>query len=251
MKRSFDLLVAIPALLLLSPLLVVVCLLIFLQDYRSPFYYGRRVGRGGRIFSMVKMRSMVINAESIGARSTAGDDRRITPIGLFVRRFKLDEFPQLWNIVRGDMSLVGPRPNVPDEVALYSNAERRLLDMRPGLTDFASIVFSDEGDILRGSADPDRDYNLLIRPWKSRLGLHYVTHRSLWLDVELIALTALAILAKPRALEGVQQLLRATNADPELCRVARRDEPLQAAPPPGVTEADWEDHLAAPGSSRL
>jgi lipopolysaccharide/colanic/teichoic acid biosynthesis glycosyltransferase len=151
--------------------------------------------------------------------------------------------PQLWNVLRGDMSFVGPRPNVPTEVALYSAVERGLLAVRPGITDFASIVFSDEGEILRGSKDPDRDYNLLIRPWKSRLGLHYVAVRSLWLDTSLILVTALALTSRTRALRGVRRLLRASGAAGEVVRVAERTERLLPTPPPGVTEADWEKHL--------
>jgi len=129
------------------------------------------------------------------------------------------------------MSLVGPRPNVPTEVALYSHAERGLLAVRPGITDFASIVFSDESEILRGSKDPDRDYNLLIRPWKSRLGLHYVAVRSAPLDVRLILLTVLAAVARTRALRTLQQLLERTGAPAEVVCVAGRSERLRPTLP--------------------
>jgi lipopolysaccharide/colanic/teichoic acid biosynthesis glycosyltransferase len=243
LKRALDLILATAALVVLSPLIVVVCALIFLQDGHSPFYVGRRVGRDLRNFPMMKFRSMRVAADRSGVMSTAGDDRRITRIGQFVRRYKLDELPQLLNILRGDMSFVGPRPNVASEVALYSDQERQLLTVRPGITDIASIVFSDEGEILRGSANPDRDYNLLIRPWKSRLGLHYVQNRSLFLDLRLIWLTAVAVASKPSALRGVHQILMRTNADPELIRVALRETPLSPTLPPGVTEESWERHL--------
>jgi len=243
MKRLFDIVGATAGLAVLAPLLLVVAALIWLQDFHSPFYRGERVGRDGRPFRMVKFRSMVARADRTGVRSTAGDDRRITRVGQFVRRFKLDELTQLWNVLRGDMSFVGPRPNVPTEVALYSQVERGLLAVRPGITDFASIVFSDEGEILRGSKDPDRDYNLLIRPWKSRLGLHYVAVRSVRLDVRLILLTLLAAASRPRALGSVQQLLERTGAPPELVRVAGRDSRLVPTLPPGVTEAEWQKHL--------
>lgn len=242
-KRLFDVGLSATALALLSPLLLVVSLLIWLQDFHSPFYRGERVARRHGRFRMLKFRSMVVRADRTGVSSTAGDDRRITPIGHFVRRFKLDELSQLWNVLLGQMSFVGPRPNVPTEVALYSAEERHLLDVRPGITDFASIVFADEGDILRGSKDPDRDYNLLIRPWKSRLGLHYVRVSSLWVDLQLIWFTALAILSRPRALAAVQGLLRRTGAPADLVRIAGRSEPLTPTLPPGVTQQDWEKHL--------
>jgi len=244
-KRLFDLTIALPALLLLSPLLGLVSLAICLEDRGSPLYRAERVGRDGRIFRMVKFRSMVTGADRSGVMSTAGDDARITRVGRLLRRFKLDELPQLINIVRGEMSLVGPRPNVPSEVALYSAEEQRLLSVLPGVTDFASIVFSDEGEILDGSADPDRDYNLLIRPWKSCLGLHYVDHRSFGLDLRLIALTALTLMSKQRAVRSIVRVLEWTGADRELIRVSRRSEPLKPSLPPGVTPETWESHLTA------
>jgi lipopolysaccharide/colanic/teichoic acid biosynthesis glycosyltransferase len=242
-KRALDLAAAAVAIVVLSPVLAIISALVFASDWHSPFYRGTRVGRGGRPFRMIKFRSMRVNADRSGVMSTAGNDSRITAVGRVLRRYKLDELPQLVNILRGEMSFVGPRPNVPTEVALYSDDERALLSVRPGITDLASIVFSDEGEILRGSADPDRDYNLLIRPWKSRLGLHYVRRRSLRLDVELIYLTAVALSSKARALEGVARILIRTGADAELIRVARRQDALTPALPPGVTPERWEHHL--------
>jgi len=142
----------------------------------------------------------------------------------------------LWNVLKGDMSLVGPRPNVERETASYTVVERRLLTVRPGITDFASIVFADEGEILAGRADPDLAYNQLIRPWKSRLGLFYVDHASMLLDLRLIWLTALAVVSRPRALKAVARLLERLGADEELVRIARRLEPLVPYPPPGADE---------------
>jgi len=121
-------------------------------------------------------------------------------------------------------------------VALYTAVERGLLAARPGITDFSSIVFADEGEILEGAADPDLRYNQLIRPWKSRLGLHYVARRTLWLDLRLVAATLLHAVARRRALTWVAALLAETGADPRLIGVARRDAPLVAAPPPGARE---------------
>jgi lipopolysaccharide/colanic/teichoic acid biosynthesis glycosyltransferase len=182
---------------------------------------------------MIKLRSMVVNADKNGVSSTAGDDRRITLIGAVVRRCKLDELMQLVNVVKGDMSLVGPRPQVlKGGVDRYTAEEMRILTVRPGITDFASIVFSDESEILRGSSNPDALYNEIIRPWKSRLALSYVENQTLWLDVQLIFTTILALFSRRRATKSVESMLLKMNADPRLIRVASRIEPLYFYPPP-------------------
>jgi len=230
MKRLLDIIAAFSGLLVLSPLLAVVLVLVLRQDYKSPFYIADRAAKGGGSFRMVKIRSMVVGADRSGVESTAGTDARITPIGHFIRRWKLDEVSQLWNVLKGDMSLVGPRPNTLREVAKYSAAERELLAAKPGITDISSIVFSDEGDILHGQADPDAAYDRLIRPWKSRLSLLYVAHSSVLLDLRLIWLTVLAIVSKPRALAGLQDVLHGLNAAPDLIVVAARQRPLADYP---------------------
>ena len=233
MKRLFDIIASASGLIIMSPVLLGFMLLIWLQDYHSPFYVAPRVGRKGRVFRMVKLRSMIVGADKMGVDSTSAADERITWIGRFVRKYKLDEFSQLWNVLKGDMSLVGPRPNVEREVALYTAEEKKLLSIRPGITDLASIVFSDEGDILAGSEDPDLKYNQIIRPWKSRLGLLYVERQSLLLDLKIIVLTAAAIFSKPLALNGINKILGELGADQELRSVAKRDQTLQSYPPPG------------------
>jgi lipopolysaccharide/colanic/teichoic acid biosynthesis glycosyltransferase len=237
MKRVFDLAAAALGLVLLSPLLIPVAVLIWWQDYHSPFYVANRTGRRERPFRMVKFRSMVVRADRTGVDSTAGDDPRITAVGRFIRRTKLDEVPQLWNVLKGEMSLVGPRPNVERETVLYTAEEKRLLQVRPGITDLASIVFADEGEILRGSADPDLRYNQVIRPWKSRLGLLYVDRMGpVGLDLRIIALTVLGALDRERALRETAGLVRALGGSSELAAVAARTEPLSVAPPPGASE---------------
>lgn len=237
LKRAFDIVVSALTLLTLSPLWGTIAVLVWRQDGRSPFYTPRRVARGGGDFIMVKMRSMVVGADRTGVSSTANDDRRITPLGRFIRRYKIDELMQLWNVLKGDMSFVGPRPNMREwGVNLYTEEEKRLLTVRPGITDLSSIVFSDEGDILTGSANPDLDYNRLIRPWKSRLGLLYIDRQSLWLDLEIIGWTALAIVSRPKALAGVQRILERLNATAELRHVCLRTAPLQPSPPPGEAQ---------------
>jgi len=179
---------------------------------------------------------MVGDADKSRIDSTAKGDERITRIGRVIREFKLDELSQLWNVLIGDMSLVGPRPQVVSDVQLYTQLERRLLDVRPGITDFASIVFADEGDILEGAPDPDLRYNQLIRPWKSRLGLHYIANRGFLLDIRLILVTLLNVFSRCRALSAVAVLLERTGAELSLIVVARRNDPLVPAPPPGAEE---------------
>lgn len=232
-KRAFDIVASSLGLLVFSPLLLLVMLAIWLQDRKSPFYIAPRVARGGGPFHMVKFRTMVVNADKIGGSSTATSDRRITPVGKLVRAYKLDELIQLWNVLIGDMSLVGPRPQVLTDASMYTEAEKRMLAVRPGITDPASIVFSDEGEILKGSANPDLLYNQIIRPWKSRLALAYIDHRSLTTDIWLIVLTAVAIISKSRALHLLGRTLERWQMDPLVLRMASRQESLLPYPPPG------------------
>ena len=237
MKRLLDLAAATVGLIVLSPLLIVLSILIWAQDYHSPFYIANRMGRGERPFRMVKFRSMVIRADATGVDSTAGDDPRITSLGKFIRRFKLDEIPQLWNVLKGEMSLVGPRPNVERETVLYTPDEKRLLSVRPGITDLASIVFADEGDILEGSADPDLKYNQVIRPWKSRLGLLYVDAKpGVARDLRIIALTVRGAIDRGTALSGVYTIAAKLGADQQLLEIITRRNPLPAAAPPGASD---------------
>lgn len=232
-KRLLDLMVSLFGLIVFSPILLVVMLLIWSQDRHSPFYIAPRVGKNAKLFNMVKLRSMIVNADKSGVDSTSANDTRITPVGHFIRRYKLDEVVQLWNVLIGDMSLVGPRPNVKSETDLYTEEELRLLSVKPGITDFASIVFSDEGDILKDKTDPDLAYNQLIRPWKSRLGLVYIDHSSLFLDVKLIVYTLVSIVSKSRALRWVTKQLSVIKSDEELIKVSGRTEALYPYPPPG------------------
>jgi lipopolysaccharide/colanic/teichoic acid biosynthesis glycosyltransferase len=234
MQQVIDRLLAAVGLVVLSPILLPVMFLVWWQDKHSPFYVAERVGKDERGFRMVKLRSMVINADKSGVDSTANNDRRITRVGHFIRRFKLDEIMQLYNVLKGDMALVGPRPNVRRETDLYTKQEKRLLTVRPGITDLSSIVFSDEGSILEGTEDPDIAYNQLIRPGKSLLGLFYIDNRSFWMDLRIIVLTVMAVLSRRRALNGVVGILRELDAPTQLIEIAARDKPLLPAPPPGA-----------------
>ena len=238
LKRLIDILASAFGLIVASPVLLPVMFLVWWEDRHSPFYIAPRVGRNGLPFSMVKMRSMVIGADRKGASSTSNVDRRITPVGHFIRHYKIDELTQLWNVLKGDMSLVGPRPQVQSGVYLYTSRERDLLNVRPGITDFASIVFADEGAILAGHPDPDKCYDQLIRPGKSMLGWYYVEHRSMSVDVRLVWLTIMTIVSRRRALQGVQFLLKRLDAPAELVRLASRGDPLVQMKPPGFENSD-------------
>lgn len=234
MKRVFDILIAAPLLVAMSPIILSAMTAVWLYDRHAPIYWANRVGKNNCIFRMAKIRSMRIDAERIGGTSTSGNDNRITPVGRVIRRFKLDELSQLWNVLRGDMHLVGPRPNTPKDVSLYSQSEMKLLDVKPGITDLSSIVFSDEGAILYGSNDPDELYNRIIRPWKSQLGLLYIEHQSLWLDQQIVILTFVALFSRPLALSGVHRILIKIGAPRQLIDTCLRNDVLQETVPPGI-----------------
>jgi len=197
-KRLFDILFSGFGLLIVSPFLLVIAIAIKLTSPGPIIYAGHRIGRSGKPFRLLKFRTMVVNADRIGGPSTSDDDPRVTRTGSILRRYKLDELPQLLNVLRGDMSLVGPRPEVAAEVELYNAEQRELLTVRPGITDWASMRFHNEGEILKGSADPHRTYQEQIRPQKIRLGLEYVHKRSFQVDMQILIGT-LGVLLKTRA----------------------------------------------------
>ncbi|PIS37596.1 MAG: sugar transferase [Nitrospirae bacterium CG08_land_8_20_14_0_20_52_24] len=186
MKRLLDMIMSFLGLFSFSPLLLTVSFLIKREDGGPVFYRGLRVGRNGKPFKIFKFRSMVLNAEQIGGPSTSDDDPRITRIGKLIRKYKLDELPQLINVLKGDMSIVGPRPEVQHYVDMYTEEEKAILTVRPGITDWASIWNPDEGAILAGSADPEKTYMEKIRPKKLELQLKYVRERSFWADMKII-----------------------------------------------------------------
>lgn len=198
-KRLFDILFSATVLFFLSPVLLTICAIIKITSPGPVFYRGERIGLNGRKFRIYKFRSMVINADKIGGSSTSEDDPRITGIGKFVRKYKLDELPQFINVLVGDMSIVGPRPQVGWAVDQYSEEERKILTVRPGITDYASIRFRNEGEILKGAADPDKAYMELIHPEKMRMGLEYVRTHNLWTDIKIIFTTFFSLFSKPQA----------------------------------------------------
>lgn len=193
MKRIFDVTLSLCGLFILSPFLVAVAWLIKREDGGPIFFRGERMGLHGVPFRIFKFRTMIVNADKFGPSSTSSRDQRITRIGLFLRRYKLDEVPQLLNVLQGEMSIVGPRPEVRRFTDMYTGLERSILSARPGITDWASIWNCDEGTVLAGAADPDEAYLKLIRPTKIKLQLKYVLERSFWTDMKIIFLTFLAL----------------------------------------------------------
>jgi lipopolysaccharide/colanic/teichoic acid biosynthesis glycosyltransferase len=193
-KRLLDVLVAAGGLLVLAPLFAVVALAIWAADRGPVFYVQERIGLGGRTFGLWKFRSMRVGADRQGPLVTVGGDPRVTRIGLWLRRFKIDELPQLLNVLRKEMSLVGPRPEVPRYVALYSPEQRAVLNLVPGITDPASVEFSREEEILRRAEDPERHYVEVVMPYKIELNLEYAKRATVWTDFGLILRTLRVIL---------------------------------------------------------
>ncbi len=233
MKRLFDIIFALVGLIMTCPLQLIFLFLVWKEDKYNPFYVAKRVGINGNIFKMIKIRTMIFNAELNGVDSTSANDPRITRIGSLIRKYKIDELPQLFNILIGDMSFVGPRPGVKRDTDLYTKLELKLLSIKPGLTDFASIVFSDESDILANSDDPDLKYHQLIRPDKSRLGLFYVKKNNILMDIQIILITIFSLISRKRSLKLLCLLLSKFGASKELVDIASRRSTLVPKSPPG------------------
>ncbi len=193
-KRLFDILTAALALLVLLPLLLVVAAWVSLSSPGGAFFRQVRVGKEGRHFKLVKFRSMRPGSEAKGQITTSERDPRVTTVGTFLRRTKLDELPQLWNVLIGDMSIVGPRPEVPKYVALYTPEQRRLLLVRPGITSLASIAYIDENAVLGRSTDPERTYVDEVLPTKLAMDLPYVEHGNFMMDLRILGKTLVRIL---------------------------------------------------------
>jgi len=195
-KRLFDLIFVVIGLFALSPVLFVITVLIR-RDASGPILFKQdRVGLHGKLFKILKFRTMIVNAEKLGAKVTTGDDSRITKSGRWLRKYKLDELPQLFNILKGEMSLVGPRPEVPEFVAFYTEEQKKIVhSVLPGITDNASIEFRNENEILAGSDNPVRDYREKILPIKLELYKQYVKKRTLWLDFKIVIKTVVVIVS--------------------------------------------------------
>ena len=193
-KRLFDIVFSFLGLVLLFPVFIIVALVVKLDSKGPVFYKGLRVGRCGKPFRIYKFRTMIPDADKIGGPSTAADDLRLTKVGKFLKQYQLDELPQLINVLKGEMSFVGPRPEVPQYIELLSKEEKeKILSVRPGMTDYASLWNFHEGEILKGSQDPEKTYLEKIRPKKIELQLKYIKDRSFWLDIKLILKTIFKI----------------------------------------------------------
>lgn len=195
-KRIFDFFLALIGLIICLPLLLFIATWIKLDSPGSVFFRQTRIGQFGREFNLYKFRTMVANAEVVGKQITATDDKRITRSGKLIRKYKLDELPQLFNVLKGEMSLVGPRPEVPKYVALYTPEQRQVLEVLPGITDLASIQFRNEGDLLANTQNPEETYIQEIMPHKLELNKQYITQASLGFDLLLIFQTLWQVLAK-------------------------------------------------------
>ena len=185
-KRTLDLVAAAIGLLVLAPLFAVIAVVIRRDSPGPVFFRQERVGRGGSPFQIFKFRTMRTDAERQGGQLTVGADPRVTGVGRVLRKYKLDELPQLINVVLGDMSLVGPRPEVPRYVALYDERQRRVLDVRPGITDPASIAYREENALLAAAVDPEATYVREVMPAKLEMNLDYLDRRSLLTDLGII-----------------------------------------------------------------
>ena len=190
-KRIFDFFAALIGIIILSPILIIVSIAIKLDSPGNIMFLQKRVGKDGKEFNIYKFRTMVTDAEKLGKQITVGKDNRITKVGAFLRKYKIDELPQLFNVLKGDMSLVGPRPEVPKYVALYNEEQRKVLSVRPGITDLASLKYSDENDILGKVENPEEYYINVIMKDKLSLNLEYIEKSNLFFDISLIVKTIL------------------------------------------------------------
>ncbi len=189
MKRFFDILSSLLALIILFPFLLIISIFILFSGKGGVFYLQTRLGKDGKQFKMIKFRTMVKDADKKGLLTVGVRDPRITRVGYFLRKTKLDEFPQLINVLTGDMSVVGPRPEVPKYVALYSAEQRKVLSVKPGLTDYASIEYINEDEVLGRYENPEQAYITEIMPAKLALNLKYIQEQSMGTDLKIILRT--------------------------------------------------------------
>ena len=190
----FDILASGIGIIILSPVLLIIALRIKTGSDGPVFFKQVRVGKDGKEFEILKFRTMVVDAEKMGRQITVGADNRITKVGGFLRKYKLDELPQLFNVFKGDMSLVGPRPEVPRYVKLYTEEQRKVLNVKPGITDLASIRYRDENELLGQAENPDEFYINTIMPDKLALNLEYINKRNVFYDIYIIIETIIKCL---------------------------------------------------------
>lgn len=194
MKRSFDIIASLIGIIIISPIFVGISIAIKATSQGPVLFKQKRVGKDEKIFEIFKFRTMVVNAESLGTQITIGEDKRITSIGKFLRKYKIDELPQLFNVFLGQMSFVGPRPEVPRYVEMYTKEQKKVLSVRPGITDYASLKYSDENDLLGKVEDPESYYINVIMQDKLKVNLEYVQNNNVFNDIKIIFQTVLKCL---------------------------------------------------------
>jgi lipopolysaccharide/colanic/teichoic acid biosynthesis glycosyltransferase len=188
-KRLFDIIFSVLGIIILSPFLVIISIIILLTSAGGAFYRQIRVGKNGKEFKLLKFRTMRVGADKSSALTVGMRDSRITNIGFYLRKYKLDELPQLFNVLLGEMSFVGPRPEVPKYVAMYDAEQKNVLNVKPGITDYASIVYSEENALLANAENPEELYITRIMPAKLKLNLRYINEMSLGTDIKIILKT--------------------------------------------------------------
>ena len=223
MKRTIDFFISFFCLVFLFPLFIIIGILIKVDSTGPIFFLQDRIGYKSIIFKIIKFRTMYIDSEKTG-ELTSYNDIRITNFGSLLRRYKIDELPQLINVLVGEISLVGPRPNVKSEVDYYTDVEKKLFTIKPGITDFSSIVFSNENKILKDKKDIYLVYNQSIRPWKSKLSLIYIKHQSIMLDLEIIIYTLVALISKRLASRWVVKKLEKFKVDQKIVDIVKKYE---------------------------
>ena len=231
LKRIFDFLFSFIFLIFLIPIIIFFSILIFFTDYNNPLFFSKRVGINNKSFNLIKLRTMKKSSE-YNFLSTSNNDPRLTGIGIFIRNYKIDELPQFFNVLFGSMSIVGPRPQVKIDTDKYTDKEKSLLLVKPGITDFSSIIFSDEAKILDNSDNPDNEYNIVIRPYKSRLGLFYIDNQSLNLDIYLIFCTFFGIINREKILKSLSKKIKSKGGKQILINIAKRSEKIKIIDPP-------------------
>lgn len=194
LKRLFDILFSLSGLIILSPLFIFICIAILLESKGGAFYKQVRVGRNNTDFNLLKFRSMYVNADKKGLLTVGDKDNRITKVGYYIRKYKLDELPQLLNVLKGDMSFVGPRPEVRKYVSMYTQDQLKVLYVKPGITDPASIKYIDENRLLSQSQEPEKTYIELIMPEKLRINLEYINNQSFLYDLSIIFQTVFKVI---------------------------------------------------------
>jgi lipopolysaccharide/colanic/teichoic acid biosynthesis glycosyltransferase len=212
MKRLIDFVFSLVGLIILTPVFLVLSLIIVLDSPGGVFFRGVRVGKQGKTFKIFKFRSMIKNAEGNGKWNVGDNDSRITRLGHFLRKSKLDELPQLINVLTGDMSLVGPRPELPHYVAMYTEREKNILKLKPGITDWASVTHFKQFVDFTQSEDPDKEYLEKIRPLKLELQLYYFEHQHFWMDICILTFTILKMFRRNKKLpDDIQYFIEKYN----------------------------------------